>query len=96
MANALRSVEDMIAGRNAPIAPAAPAPALLTALTGHQCRFPVGHDAAGARFCGASIPADRWLPGKSMGSYCQLHRDYLRGCPSVWDEGRINGRGGES
>ncbi len=80
----MRSIDDMISGRNAPIAPGGdPNGFVLADLDRAECRFPVGAG-GGVRFCGATV--ERWAPGFQHGCYCAHHRSYLRGQPSVQDE----------
>ena len=64
----MRSVEDMIALRNPPLAPGCNSIGRhLVDLDSHQCRFPVGGDAGGTRFCAVEISPGEWLPGKVNG-----------------------------
>ncbi|MEX4006915.1 hypothetical protein [Neoaquamicrobium sediminum] len=83
-----RSIFDMVAGLNAPVAPDGdPAGWALADLDAHECRFPIGHPSTGVRFCAAVVSADDWRPGAVNGCYCRFHRDYLRGQPPVTEDG---------
>ena len=83
----MRSVEDMIALRNPPLAPGCNSIGRhLVDLDSHQCRFPVGGDAGGTRFCAVEISPGEWLPGKVNGCYCRFHRAFLARCPSLASE----------
>lgn len=72
----MRTLDDMIAARNAPIAPGAdPQGFLLRDLSRGACRFPIGGGREGTRFCA--------MPAGDARSYCDFHRGYLRGQPKV-------------
>lgn len=71
----MRSVDDMIAGRNAPTTQGL----TLADISHRQCRFPVSGDGAQTLFCAAEIPHGDWMPGASGGSYCSFHKDLARG-----------------
>lgn len=80
----MRSVPDMIAALDAPIAPGTDAAGWpLADLDACECRFPVAHGDDGVRFCGASVELERWIAGGSGGRYCAFHHAYLRGQPAV-------------
>jgi hypothetical protein len=71
----MRSVLDMIAGRDAPTANGHNgAGRLLVDLDSHQCRFPLHGDGAGTRFCAAEVSDADWLPGFAGRCYCTFHR----------------------
>jgi len=84
----VRTIEAMIAGRDAPLAPGCNSLGrTMLDLRSHQCRFPVRGEGAATRFCAVEVAVGDWLPGQSFGSYCTFHRTFLRGQPSV-AEGR--------
>ena len=75
----MRSVADMLAGIDAPLAPGCISRGRrLTELSSHQCRFALRGDGAATRFCAVEIAPDEWLPGRSGGSYCRFHRHISR------------------
>jgi hypothetical protein len=85
----VRTVDDMIAARNAPIPPGAPpGGATLADCPPRGCRFPVGERATDrgrvTTFC--TVNAEAWAPGTSSGCYCNFHRAYLSGCASVTED----------
>ena len=82
----MRSFEDMISCRNAPVAPGGdPDGWLLTELESDECRFPVAEIKGRTRFCGKWIePAAR----ARADCYCTFHRAYLHGLPTAADEDR--------
>ena len=83
----MRSILDMIAGRDAPLAPGCNSLGRsMLDLGSHQCRFPLRGSGAAMRFCAIEIAVGDWLPGHSFGSYCAFHRDFLRGQPSVAED----------
>ncbi len=83
-----RSAEQIVRNDNPPLVPGAdPGGFHLETLDWNDCRFPIGRDSQGHLFC--AEPVDDCRPGRSLGSYCRFHRDYLRREPSVWDEGRV-------
>jgi hypothetical protein len=76
----MRSVLDMIAGRDAPTANGHNgAGRLLVDLDSHQCRFPLHGDGAGTRFCAAEVSDADWLPGFAGRCYCTFHRRLSEG-----------------
>lgn len=78
----MRSIDDMVAGRNAPLAPGAPEGGLtLTDISPRGCRFAVGNRGGQHLFCAAEV--DDWRPGTVNGCYCRTHRAYLTTCPNV-------------
>ena len=83
----MRSVLDMVATRNAPIAPGcASRGKLLSEMDSHQCRFPVREEGGRNFFCAVEVRAGDWMPGKQHGCYCRFHREYLRGCLPVTED----------
>lgn len=78
----MRTVADMIDGRNAPVHSSGGKP--LIDLQAKECRFPTGRANGQHLFCAAKVSG--WAPGQQHGCYCQQHRAYLRGLPSVWEE----------
>lgn len=84
----MRTVLDMIAGRDAPLAPGGNAVGrTMLDLRSHQCRFPLRGSGAATRFCAVEVAVGQWLPGQNLGSYCSFHRDFLRGQPNVAEDG---------
>ncbi|RWF66870.1 hypothetical protein [Mesorhizobium sp.] len=76
----MRSVADMLAGIDPPLAPGCNSLGrLLADLDSHQCRFPLRGEAALTRFCAVEVSAADWLPGFSGGSYCTFHRRISEG-----------------
>lgn len=76
----MRTVLDMIAGRDAPQADGRSGLSrILAELDSHQCRFPLRGDGAATRFCAADVSEADWLPGKSGGCYCRFHRNLAIG-----------------
>lgn len=76
----MRSVHDMIAGRDAPVPNGMKSQGrLLADLDSHQCRFPLRGDGAAMRFCAAEISEADWLPGFAGRSYCSFHRSLSEG-----------------
>ncbi|QKC83248.1 hypothetical protein [Mesorhizobium sp. NZP2077] len=83
----MRTIEAMIAGRDAPLAPGCNSLGRsMLELRSHQCRFPLRGSGAAMRFCAVEVEVGAWMPGLSLGSYCSFHRDFLRGQPSVAEE----------
>lgn len=77
----MRTIEDMIATRNAPIAPGCASRGKpLAEMRSHGCLFPVREEGGRTYFCAVEVRAGEWLPGMQHGSYCRFHREYLRGC----------------
>lgn len=70
----LRSVDDMISGRSAPMPTHAGEPRTLAELANRQCRFPVSGAGAATLFCASAVTPNDWMPGFSGGCYCQFHR----------------------
>lgn len=67
----VRSIEDMIAGRHAPL-PDNAAPRPLAELSSGECRFPAGGDGLSTLFCASAV--EDWAPHICGGSYCRFHR----------------------
>ncbi|MCA0025501.1 hypothetical protein LB562_13515 [Mesorhizobium sp. B263B1A] len=71
----MRTVLDMIAGRDAPQPAGKPGIGrILADLDSHQCRFPLQGDGAATRFCAAGVSEADWLPGFPGRCYCTFHR----------------------
>jgi len=80
----MRSVLDMVEGRNAPLPPGHNSCGkTLSSMGSHQCRFPVREVIGRIFFCAEDVPAGEWMPGKQHGCYCRFHREFLRGCLPV-------------
>lgn len=76
-----RTIDDAIAGRNAPVAPgASPLGRLLADLDWRDCRFPLRGDGAATRFCGAPAAADS--------RYCGYHHTLCHGAGPAQDMAR--------
>lgn len=83
----MRSVLDMVSGRNAPIAPGGdPDGFRLVDCEPRECRFPTGNDRDGVRFCAMPVEPAEWRPGRVNGCYCAFHRAFLRGQPPVTED----------
>lgn len=68
----MRTIDDMIEGRNAPIAPGSDGLGFrLVDLDAHDCRFPIRQDRDGIYFCAEE--------SAEAGSYCAFHAAYLSG-----------------
>lgn len=75
----MRTIDDMIECRNAPVAPGSDGLGFrLTDLGAQDCRFPVRQDRAGIYFCGET----------GEGIWCGFHRAFLRGQP-IDDDRRV-------
>lgn len=78
----MRSIEDMIACRNAPVAPGSDGLGFALAdLAQGECRFAVAELAGRVRFC--AEPVADWAPGRVNGCYCEFHRAYLKRQPAA-------------
>lgn len=78
----MRTVDDMIACRNAPVPPGADGLGFaLVDLDRGDCRFPVAEAAGRVRFC--AEPVTDWMPGRVNGCYCDFHRSYLKRQPAA-------------
>lgn len=76
----MRTVHDMIAGRDAPQAGGkTDLSRILVDLESHQCRFPLRGEGAATRFCAAEVSEAEWLPGFAGRSYCSFHRRLSEG-----------------
>ena len=85
----MRTIEDMIECRNAPIAPGAdPEGFRLADCDPAECRFPTGEGRGGIRFCAMPVEAEAWRPGAVNGCYCAFHRGYLARQPNVVEDER--------
>ncbi len=82
-----RTVDEIIGGRNAPIAPGGdPAGLSLADLPARGCRFAVRSEGVSHFFCAEDVTG--FAPGHVNGSYCAFHRAYLSRQPSVFDDER--------
>jgi hypothetical protein len=71
----MRTVDDMLAGRETPTAPDCNSLGrLLADLDSHQCRFPLRGEGIATRFCAVEIAPADWMPGLAGHSYCTFHR----------------------
>lgn len=78
----MRTIDDMIECRNAPIAPGSDGLGFRLADLGPQdCRFPIRQDRAGIYFCAEATG--------ETGSYCAFHAAYLGGQPRVMTDDRV-------
>lgn len=76
----MRTVDDMIAGRDAPVVKGgSDLGRILADLASHQCRFPLRGDGAAMRFCAAEVSETDWMPGFPGRSYCRFHRPLTEG-----------------
>ncbi|TIM24734.1 MAG: hypothetical protein E5Y74_00625 [Mesorhizobium sp.] len=76
----MRSVHDMIAGRDAPQPQGEKSLGrILADLDSHQCRFPLRGEGAAMRFCATEVTEADWLPGFAGRSYCTFHRRLSEG-----------------
>lgn len=77
----MRTIDDMIECRNAPLAPGSDGLGFrVTDLGPRDCRFPIRQDRRGIYFCGEVQTG--------VGSYCAFHSAYLGGQPSVVTDDR--------
>lgn len=83
-----RTLDQILRNENAPVVPGADPFGwhLVDVDEGVRlgCRFPIGRDRGGHRFCAEEVEDPQ--RGTSLGSYCDFHRNYLRRQPSVADE----------
>ncbi|WP_421912759.1 hypothetical protein [Mesorhizobium sp.] len=71
----MRTVLDMIAGRDAPQPHGQTGLGrILADLESHQCRFPLRGEGAATRFCAAEVSDAAWLPGSPGRCYCAFHQ----------------------
>lgn len=71
----MRSLDEALAGQNAPLAPGCNSLGrVLADLSSHECRFPLRGEGAATRFCAIEISPADWMPGRVGGSYCTYHR----------------------
>lgn len=76
----MRSVDDMIAGRDAPQPLGKNGMGrILADLDSHQCRFPLRGEGAAIRFCAEEVSEADWLPGCPGRCYCTFHRRLTEG-----------------
>ncbi|TIM07580.1 hypothetical protein [Mesorhizobium sp.] len=77
----MRTVLDMIAGRDAPLAAGSNGMGRVLAdlNTHHQCRFPLRGEGVATRFCAAEVSEADWLPGAPGRCYCRFHRRLTEG-----------------